>query len=71
MQTVYKRIRGKTVIMVAHRLSTVQDCDKIFVFNRGQLVEQGSHAALIRQRGFYHKLWTAQHEKGNHLISSE
>ena len=71
MQTVYQRIHGRTVIMVAHRLSTVQDCDKIFVFNRGRLVEQGSHSALIKRNGFYHSLWTAQHEKGNRLISSE
>lgn len=50
-------MRGKTVIMVAHRLSTIRDADQILVFDRGQLVEQGRHEALAAGRGTYARLW--------------
>ncbi|HVA66075.1 MAG TPA: ATP-binding cassette domain-containing protein [Elusimicrobiota bacterium] len=53
--------RGKTtVVMVAHRLSTVQSADKIVVFNKGAIVEQGTHDELLRKKGVYAKLWEAQ-----------
>ncbi|HVC09492.1 MAG TPA: ABC transporter ATP-binding protein [Elusimicrobiota bacterium] len=53
--------RGKTtVVMVAHRLSTVQSADKIVVFNKGAIVEQGTHEELLRKKGVYAKLWEAQ-----------
>ncbi len=63
MNTIFNRIHGRTVIMVAHRLSTIKDCDIIYVFNKGKLVEQGSHEALLKKEGFYKKLWSAQNEK--------
>ena len=56
MDTIFSRIHGRTVIMVAHRLSTIKDCDIIYVFNKGKLVEQGSHAKLLGQNGFYKKM---------------
>lgn len=65
MNTIFTRIHGRTVIMVAHRLSTIKDCDIIYVFNKGNLVEQGSHDALLEKKGFYQKLWSAQNEKVN------
>ncbi len=49
-------IRGRTTIAIAHRLSTLRNADRILVFDRGQLVEQGSHAELLRQDGVYAKL---------------
>lgn len=55
------RIRkGRTVIMIAHRLSTVQNCDTIFVLDKGKLVEQGPHAALLRKNGLYAYLFKQQ-----------
>ncbi len=65
MDTIFTRIQGRTVIMVAHRLSTIKDCDLIYVFNKGNLVEQGSHFELLAKNGFYKSLWRAQNEKSN------
>ena len=49
--------QGKTVIIIAHRLSTVRSCDTILVLKDGQLVEQGHHELLIKQTGHYAQLW--------------
>lgn len=46
MKTIYKEIQNRTVIIVAHRLSTIRNCDCIFVFEHGKLIEQGSHDSL-------------------------
>jgi len=51
---------NRTVIVIAHRLSTVQSCDRIIVVDKGQLVEAGSHDQLIRTNGYYAKLWRYQ-----------
>ena len=50
-------MRGRTVIMVAHRLPTICDADQILVFDRGQIVERGRHDALVAQNGLYARLW--------------
>ena len=47
---------GKTAIVVAHRLATVINADKIFVFNDGTIVEEGTHQQLIENGGFYSEL---------------
>ena len=55
------RVMGrKTVIAVAHRLSTIAHLDRILVFDQGRIVEDGSHDELLAQKGFYHRLWTMQ-----------
>jgi ATP-binding cassette subfamily B protein len=56
---------GKTVIIVAHRLSTVKDADKIVVLDSGRLIETGSHESLISKRGAYYNLVKNQLELGN------
>jgi len=53
-------MKGKTVIVVAHRLSTVAHLDRILVFDQGQIVEDGSHADLLARRGAYFGLWSRQ-----------
>jgi ATP-binding cassette subfamily B protein len=53
-------MKGKTVIVVAHRLSTVAHLDRILVFDQGRIVEDGSHADLLAQRGAYYGLWSRQ-----------
>jgi subfamily B ATP-binding cassette protein MsbA len=49
---------GRTTIVIAHRLSTVRDADIIFVFDRGRVVESGSHAVLIENNGLYAQLYS-------------
>ncbi|NMC40875.1 MAG: ATP-binding cassette domain-containing protein, partial [Bacteroidales bacterium] len=57
--------RGKTVIIVAHRLSTVKDADKIVVLDNGHLVESGTHQELTEKKGIYYRLVRNQLELGN------
>jgi len=51
---------GRTTLLVAHRLSTIRHADQIVVLDRGQLVEQGSHEALMRRQGLYRQLYELQ-----------
>ncbi len=54
-------ISGRTSIVIAHRLSTVQRADRILVFHKGRLREQGSHQELLAQHGIYYKLYQLQY----------
>jgi ATP-binding cassette subfamily B protein len=60
-----KLMRGRTTIVIAHRLSTIQKMDRIIVMENGRIVEQGSHAELLAQKGAYAKLW--QHQSGGFI----
>lgn len=53
-------MKNKTVIAIAHRLSTLREMDRILVFDKGQIVEQGTHASLLRKKGVYYKLYNMQ-----------
>ncbi len=56
-----RRLKGhRTIILVSHRLSTVADCDRIFVMHEGRIVEQGTHDQLVAQHGLYFKM--ARHQ---------
>jgi subfamily B ATP-binding cassette protein HlyB/CyaB len=52
--------QGRTMFVVAHRLTTVKDCDVILVLERGCVVERGTHKELLELKGYYHKLYTQQ-----------
>ena len=53
-------MKGRTTLAVAHRLSTVQDMDRVLVFHKGELRESGTHQELLSQRGIYHRLFELQ-----------
>ena len=57
--------RGRTVLVVAHRLSTVRDADQIVVMEKGTIVERGTHTSLIAARGVYYNLVKNQLELGS------
>ena len=59
-ETLDRVMQGKTVIVVAHRLSTIAHLDRILVFGAGRIVEDGSHAELLAARGAYWRLWSRQ-----------
>jgi ATP-binding cassette, subfamily B, bacterial len=64
MGNLYESFRGKTVVIVAHRLSTVRSADNIVVLEKGEVVEQGTHHELTYRRGFYYNLVKEQLELG-------
>ncbi|MBO9542132.1 ABC transporter ATP-binding protein [bacterium] len=53
---------GRTTLIVAHRLSTIQHADRIVVLHKGEVREVGTHAELLKREGLYHKLWRLQFE---------
>ncbi len=57
-----KLMEGRTTIIVAHRLSTIQNADKIIVMHKGRIVEEGDHQQLLNQGGIYYKLYMLQYE---------
>ena len=64
MQSLEQIGKDRTVIQVAHRLTTVRRADLILVVEQGEIVEKGTHEQLLEQRGIYHHLYMLQ-EGGN------
>lgn len=59
-ESLWELMQGKTTIVIAHRLSTLLHMDRILVFDKGKIVEDGNHAELLRMGGLYKRLWDAQ-----------
>ena len=62
MDQIHALAAKKTVILISHRLANVTDADKIYVLDRGSIVEEGTHAELLAKSGTYTRLWSAQQE---------
>ena len=65
MENLSNFYKGKTVVVVAHRLSTVKNADNIIVLDKGSIIEQGTHTDLTLKKGYYYELVKNQLELGN------
>jgi ATP-binding cassette subfamily B protein len=65
MEHLHEFYKGKTVVVVAHRLSTVRDADNIIVLDKGKIAEEGTHKELVERKGLYYRLVKNQLELGN------
>ena len=59
-ESLWKLMQNKTTIVIAHRLSTLLYMDRILVFDKGKIVEDGTHTDLLAKGGVYKNLWDAQ-----------
>lgn len=66
---IYNKFRKKTMLIIAHRLATVKNCDKIIVMDKGKIVEQGTHQQLLERKEQYYRLWEMQ--QGNFVIKED
>ena len=60
MENLDKIKRGRTMFIIAHRLSTVKNCDIIVALDKGNIIEIGSHEELMKKQGYYYNLYTQQ-----------
>jgi len=65
MENLDKFFLNKTVLVIAHRLSTVKNAHQIVVLDKGKIVETGTHVELVKQKGAYYELVKNQLELGN------
>jgi ATP-binding cassette subfamily B protein len=66
-----RMVEGRTSVLIAHRLSTVQRADTILVMHKGQLREMGSHQELLTQRGLYWKLYQLQYKDQEKTVATD
>lgn len=64
-------ILNRTTLVIAHRLSTIRNADLIVVMDQGKIVEQGTHTALLKQKGFYYNLVRQQEKQAKDEMTSE
>jgi ATP-binding cassette subfamily B multidrug efflux pump len=68
-ENLYRLMEGKTVIAIAHRLSTIAAMDRLVVMDKGRVIEEGSHEALVARGGLYAQLW--QRQSGGFLLPAD
>ncbi len=59
-EALMRLMEGRTSFVIAHRLSTIREADQVLVINHGEIIERGTHASLLRQKGFYYNLYVSQ-----------
>lgn len=59
-KTIEDCTKDVTTIIIAHRLSTIMRCDRIYVLDKGEIIEEGTHENLLKKQGYYYRLWTGQ-----------
>ncbi|TAL63544.1 MAG: ABC transporter ATP-binding protein [Legionella sp.] len=59
-ESLQQLMQGKTTIVIAHRLSTLAEMNRILVFDKGQIIEEGTHEQLLKKKGHYARMWTMQ-----------
>lgn len=62
-------IEGRTTITIAHRLSTLKDCNHLFIIENGEIAEEGTHAELIAKHGVFYRLYMLQNEANKKIIA--
>ena len=62
---IYNKLKDKSMLIIAHRLATIKECDCILVLSNGEIVERGTHRQLLEQQGEYYRLWEMQ--QGNFI----
>jgi ATP-binding cassette, subfamily B, multidrug efflux pump len=67
-EAMLRLMEGRTSFVIAHRLSTIREADEILVIHDGEIIEQGTHQALLDRQGFYHNLYLAQFKGHMHLV---
>lgn len=70
-QALKKLTKGKTVLMIAHRLSSITDADNILVIDKGKIAEQGTHANLLGKQGIYYHMWNEYQQSVRWTIGKE
>lgn len=70
-EAIGKLIKDKTVLIIAHKLRSIVECDKIVVLKEGHLVEEGTHNELLRQSGLYHRLYSLQNESMDWTVKAQ
>lgn len=66
---IYNKFRNKSMLIIAHRLATIKNCDEIIVLKQGEIVEKGTHEELLAKKGEYYKLWEMQ--QGNFIVEED
>ena len=70
-QALKELTKGKTVLMIAHRLSSITDADNILVIDKGKIAEQGTHAKLLEKQGIYYNMWNEYKQSVRWTIGKE
>lgn len=68
-QAIQELVVSKTVIVIAHKLTTIQNADQIIVLNKGQIAEQGTHLSLLNKKGKYANMWNIQQQSGGWKVT--